>query len=519
MRVGKLIAAAAFVWIGSMVLYAGPQDDKGADKDLNDRLAKVLKQHGFSGEMQSQLERRLGRSIDEDLADLGRLLWFDPVHSLHQDNTCAGCHAPSNGFGDTQSIAIGVDNNNEVGPGRMGPRNQRRTPSVINTAFYPKLMWNGRFSAIPKPGKALGDPFTNKYGFEFPQPEGTSMFPPKDAIALHLLHAQAFIPPTELVEVAGFTGTAGTIGPLFDQFDNGKGHAVPPPDSSTFRNDPIRAKGLELIGGVPQYREMFGKLFPKSRASGLDFAMVGRAIAEFEFTLTFADAPIDQFARGDRSAMTSAEKRGALVFFGEGKCVTCHAVDGNSNEMFSDFQNHVAGIPQLVPEFGVGKSNMIYDGPGANEDFGLEQITGDPEDRYKFRTAPLRNVSLAPAFFHNGAFTRLEDAIRYHLDPEQLGGIYNAANAGVAADLRIRPQGPISPVIARLDPEFRGGIRLRESELSDLIAFVRTGLLDAGAKKENLCRLVPAKLPSGLKPLNFEACPDGPSLKPRAVSR
>jgi hypothetical protein len=48
---------------------------------------------------------------------------------------------------------------------------------------------------------------------------------------------------------------------------------------------------------------------------------------------------------------------------------------------------------------------------------------------------------------------------------------------------------------------------------------VRTGLLDAGAKKENLCRLVPAKLPSGLKPLNFEACPDGPSLKPRAVSR
>jgi len=207
------------------------------------------------------------------------------------------------------------------------------------------------------------------------------------------------------------------------------------------------------------------------------------------------------------------------VFFGEGKCVTCHAVDGNSNEMFSDFQNHVAGIPQLVPEFGVGKSNMIYDGPGANEDFGLEQITGDPEDRYKFRTAPLRNVSLAPAFFHNGAFTRLEDAIRYHLDPEQLGGIYSAANAGVAADLRIRPQGPISPVIARLDPEFRGGIRLRESELSDLIAFVRTGLLDAGAKKENLCRLVPAKLPSGLKPLNFEACPDGPSLKPRAVSR
>src|ERR1700704_6502513 len=114
MRVGNLIAAAAFVWVGTMVLYAGPQDeqgqhgsdknvDRGADRDLNDRLAKVLKHNGFTGEMQSQFERRLGRPVDEELANLGRLLWYDPVHSLHQDNTCAGCHSPSNGFGDTQS--------------------------------------------------------------------------------------------------------------------------------------------------------------------------------------------------------------------------------------------------------------------------------------------------------------------------------------------------------------------------------------------------------------------------------
>ena len=47
------------------------------------------------------------------------------------------------------------------------------------------------------------------------------------------------------------------------------------------------------------------------------------------------------------------------------------------------------------------------------------QISGDPADKYKFRTAPLRNIALAPAFFHNGAFARLEDAIRFHLDPSQ----------------------------------------------------------------------------------------------------
>ena len=35
--------------------------------------------------------------------------------------------------------------------------------------------------------------------------------------------------------------------------------------------------------------------------------MFGKAIAEFEFTLTFADAPIDRFARGERNALTDAK--------------------------------------------------------------------------------------------------------------------------------------------------------------------------------------------------------------------
>ena len=90
---------------------------------------------------------------------------------------------------------------------------------------------------------------------------------------------------------------------------------------------------------------------------------------------------------------------------------------GQSNEMFSDFSQHVIGVPQIAPAAGdPAAGNVTFDGPGQNEDFGLEQITGDANDRYKFRTSPLRNVALQPTFFHNGAFTRIEDAIRHHLD-------------------------------------------------------------------------------------------------------
>ena len=252
MRVGKLLIAAAMMWASSLalVVHAARRRTIEARASIR-RLARVLRQHDFTGRVELTLQDRLGRRIEDDLANLGRLLWFDNVHSLHRDNTCAGCHSPTNGFGDTQSIAIGVDNNGLVGPNRAGPRNQRRSPLVMNTAFYPKLMWNGRFFANAAPGRKLGDPFSNMFGFTFPAPEDDDRSSYHD----HLLQAQAFIPPTELVEVAGFTGTSGTdLSPRFEVFDNGKGLPVPLPDESGFRNrsDPHgRDRDAQRDAGLP----------------------------------------------------------------------------------------------------------------------------------------------------------------------------------------------------------------------------------------------------------------------------
>ena len=475
-------------------------DDDGGRSDQ--QLKTALRQAGFTGRIESTLETRLKRKLDPRLADLGRLLFFDVSGGLHLDNTCAGCHAPATGFGDTQSIAIGVQNNLVVGPNRQGPRNQRRTPSVVNAAFYPKLMWNGRFNSIS------GDPFDNSKGFEFPAPEGTTRFGPNDPIIRHLLIAQGHMPPTELVEVAGFTGTRFTIGPRFDPFDDGKGGVVPPPDASGFRNDPIRAEVLKRLNGTPKYRQLFGQIFPAVAGGGpIDFSMFGRAIAEFEFTQVYADAPIDRFARGQSEAMSESQKRGALVFFGKGRCSTCHAAGGNSNEMFSDFGMHNIGVPQIAPYFGVGKGNVIFDGVNEDEDFGLEQFTGNPADRYKFRSSPLRNAALQPAFFHNGAFTRLEDAIRHHLNVADSAIRYSAIRAGVARDLSYRVANPAA-MLRTIDPLVKQPIRLSSDEFEDLVAFVRYGLLDDRARKQNLCKLVPAAVPSGQKTLKFEGCLD-----------
>ena len=482
------------------------QADDGDTSRLDRALINVLRDAGFSGRIESTLESRLNRRINPRLADLGGLLFFDPAAGLYEDNACAGCHSPAAGFSDTQSIAIGVQNNGIVGPNRAGPRNQRRSPLVMNTAFYPNLMWNGRFSA------PSGDPFDNSQGFKFPAPESTTKFPPNDPKVTHLLMAQAHIPATELVEMAGFTGTSGTACPLdsrFFQFDDGEGTPVPCPDGSGFRNEPIRQAVLERLNATTEYRKLFGKLFPEVRAGApIDFSMFGRAVAEFEFTLVRANAPIDRYARGERNAMTESQKRGALLFFGKGNCVACHSVAGQSNEMFSDFKMHSIGVPQIAPAFGVGLGTVIFDGAGENEDFGLAQLTdGNAADRYKFRSSPLRNVALQPAFFHNGAFTRLEDAIRHHLDVATSARNYNPASAGVDLDLRSR-LGPIEPVLAAaaLDPLLTTPISLTDREFDDLVAFVRDGLHDPKATPKSLCRLIPKSVPSGRPILFFEGC-------------
>ena len=54
-------------------------------------------------------------------------------------------------------------------------------------------MWNSRFASLSD------NPFDNSSGFQFPLPEGLTL-----SYVPHLLVAQAFIPPTERTEVAGF---------------------------------------------------------------------------------------------------------------------------------------------------------------------------------------------------------------------------------------------------------------------------------------------------------------------------
>ncbi|MCA9973734.1 MAG: right-handed parallel beta-helix repeat-containing protein [Anaerolineales bacterium] len=71
-------------------------------------------------------------------AELGRLLFFDPVLSGSDDVSCAHCHHPDLGFGDGRSHA--------VGPG--GAELARNTPGLWNVAYAQNLFWDGRLQSL-----------------------------------------------------------------------------------------------------------------------------------------------------------------------------------------------------------------------------------------------------------------------------------------------------------------------------------------------------------------------------------
>lgn len=434
-----------------------------SEGELDAMLRDVLTDHGFTGNVESTLVQRLGRPLDPPLVEAGRLLFFDPVTSLNGDNTCAGCHAPNASFGGTQSIAIGVENNGIVGPNRTGPRNFRRSPTVINVALFPQIMLNSRFASLS------GSPFDNSEGFSLLAPEGTSL-----SHLSHLLSAQAFMPVVDRSEMAGF------------HFEGSR--------------DEMREEIARRVDAISAYRTLFGAAFPGiAEGEPVTFDHIGEAMAEFQISLLHADAPIDVFARGNSGALTAEEKRGALLFFGKAGCAGCHAVDvpfESGEEMFTDYRHYVIGVPQIVPD----ETNVGFDGPGADEDFGREHVTGDADDRYAFRTSPLRNVALQPWFMHNGTFRELEDAIWHHLNAYVSAREYSPT--GLAGDLQ--NLGPIEPVLDRLDPWMAEPPDLTDDEFAELVRFVRCGLLDPDARPERQRHLVPAELPSGEPVHEFE---------------
>ncbi len=77
-------------------------------------------------------------------AELGKLLFFDPILSKDRTVSCASCHDPDHGGADPRPVSIGVG----------GKRGSVNSPTVFNAYFNFRQFWNGRAKDLKE--QALG---------------------------------------------------------------------------------------------------------------------------------------------------------------------------------------------------------------------------------------------------------------------------------------------------------------------------------------------------------------------------
>lgn len=76
--------------------------------------------------------------IDNNVATLGRVLFYDPKLSLNNLVSCASCHRQANGFSDTKALSTGFE-------GKITTRNSM---PIVNPGMLNNLFWDSRSSSV-----------------------------------------------------------------------------------------------------------------------------------------------------------------------------------------------------------------------------------------------------------------------------------------------------------------------------------------------------------------------------------
>jgi cytochrome c peroxidase len=383
------------------------------------------------------------------LVRLGQALAFDKLLSGDRDIACMTCHLPEFATGDGRSLSVGQGGTG-MGPSRTHAQGHfigRNAPPLFNLSQMTSFFWDGRVS------RGSDGVLHLPAGVEL---TGTQAA----ALEFGALSAQGLIPLLSRSEMRGDAGNE-----LADIADD--------------RPAEVWEAIMLRIRAVPAYRGLFEAAYPGQRYEDLTIAHATNAIAAFFVArLTFTDSRWDRFLRGNDGALDAAELRGARSFLAF-SCVRCH-----SGPALSDNGFHNA----LVPQFGPGAGH----GPDGRDDFGRMGVTGNPAERYAFRTPPLRNVELTAPYGHDGAINDLRafvdhyseiDAKLRSFDPNELEPLL---------------QGTLLPttdaILATRDP-LLGATKLADERIDEMTAFLKT-LTDPQARE--LRKLRPTHVPSGL---------------------
>lgn len=171
------------------------------------------------------------------------------------------------------------------------------------------------------------------------------------------------------------------------------------------------------------YKSMFSKAFGNDTVNSQRML---RAMAQFMASMVSANSRYDKYVRGESGGTLSTQELHGLSLFRE-KCTACH-----TEPLFTDnsFRNNGLSLD-----------------PNLN-DSGRARITGEQQDKYKFKVPSLRNVALSAPYMHDGRITSLDGVLEHYRN-----GVYQWPN---------------------VDSLLRNNISMSDQDKDDIISFLKT---------------------------------------------
>ena len=392
---------------------------------------------------------------DPAAAALGHKLFFDTGFSgslLDSDNdgmhggvgrqgesgkvSCASCHVPDSGFVDTRTVHKQLS--------LASGWTKRRTPSILDVGHARLLMWDGRFDSLQR--QVLGV-------FESPLEGNTSRLFFAQEIARRYAESYRAVFGADPTPV---------LGPTYPQLTAATTGCQLTLNTSTTPDDLCSEGTLHGVPGAADYNALSDE---QQRAVSSVAINAGKAIAAFERRLSCGPSRFDAFMHGDETALSESEQRGAALFVGEARCVSCHG-----GPFFSDQKFHNVGLfPAMV-------SAAFIRNNDAGAEKGLAQVLSDPlnvKSAYSkaddgrlplsvgpemlgaFRTPMLRCASKRPSFMHTGQLRSLQEVVEFF----NKGG-------------HKQPGVPAPPVLGFLGETELEPLGLDEQAVADLVAFL-----------------------------------------------
>lgn len=357
----KFTRFATSWWLG-LTFLAGSAP---AQADTFDTiLREVAVKSGFTA------PERTHSAVDKSLVPLGRRFFESKHLSLNGDVSCRDCHLDEFGSGDGIPLAVGIGGSGAgsaraMGDGAIIPRNTLPLWGRGGVGFD-VFFWDGRV--------------------DFTSQEPVSPFG-SDAPSSDPLITMVHLPAVEIREML-----------VEDAFIAEQKQETADSAAEVFKAIVERLK-REEAAAIGQLATSLG-----IETDEVSFVHVATALANFvRDAFRVKASPFHRYVF-EGEPISDEAKRGGLLFFGKGKCATCH-----SGPYFSDFGFHAVASIQL----GFGKN-------GFGIDYGRYNATHDPADLYRFRTPPLLNVAQTAPYGHSGSLATLEEAVIAHFDPLRL---------------------------------------------------------------------------------------------------